>query len=362
MSLFAISGGFLWPMEAVTVNGSLAISSVTLDAADEKATVVMLAPKAGDISKLWFRLNTVGTGGPTSVSGRVETVSTTNGNPSGTLWATNTSGTVSVAATDDNVWMSVTLTAAATVALDDPIALVITNPGTQSIQLVTGVGGAVTASSSSVEYSVPYTTSYGTKTSTMTAIGIEYSDGTIYFPSGVYPFDEVASSVGSASVSDGQQAGNKIVMPFAGTISALGLQFVFSTTRGNIIGKVYRSTDLTNPVATTVELDRDIQSTTSGTRYQRLRVTPFNVAIGDIIYVVLQASGAAVSLGRMQFKASWAESTRPGYDGQMVRVTRAGTTGAFTEVTNEIAEVALYFSHIDNGTGPGSASFNLGVV
>lgn len=367
MTMRAITGGMLWPPTLVVPAGAIGgvsiTSGITIDAADEKAAQIFPAPKAGSVTKIHFKVSTVAAGGPTSVDVRLETVSTTDGNPTGTLWATNTNASASVTETSDSLWFTVTMTAAATVALDDMLAVVIVNPGTQSIIIQGALGTQGTPTLSSLEYAVPYTTSWGTKTKNVNCIGIEYSDGTIYFPSGVYPWDDVSAGAFflTSSVADGQQAGVKLTATFAGTVSAVGLHLSLSTTRGNVIAKVYKSTDLTTAVATSAEIDRDIQITTSGIYFHLLRVTPFNVSVGDVLYVVLQASGAAVNATRMLFKASFAVDTRPGVDAGAVRVTRAGTTGSFTEVSNEINMATLYFSHIDDGNGLGRASLNIGV-
>ena len=82
-------------------NGNAAFFAVgVIDANDEKVAFVVLLQKAGDISTVHFRTGTVTTGDDVLV--RLETVDQTTGNPTGTLWGTTTSATVTVADGDDD--------------------------------------------------------------------------------------------------------------------------------------------------------------------------------------------------------------------------------------------------------------------
>jgi hypothetical protein len=99
----------------------------TLDAADEKFAYIIQAPKTGNISKVGWRTSTVATGATFDI--RLETVSTTDGNPTGTLLDTNTNGSQVVGDTDDNTWFTTSLTSNAAVTKGDIIAIVIASPG-----------------------------------------------------------------------------------------------------------------------------------------------------------------------------------------------------------------------------------------
>jgi hypothetical protein len=99
-----------------------------LDAASEKACIIYAATTAKEIDKVHFRTGTVTTGDTVDV--RVETVDdAANGDPTGTLVDTNSNIAVAVANGDDNVWKSATLTANATPAIGDVVALCVTNGG-----------------------------------------------------------------------------------------------------------------------------------------------------------------------------------------------------------------------------------------
>lgn len=91
-----------------------------LDDPNERVSWIIRATKAGNLRKVGFRTGAVTLAVALNI--RVETVTNT-GNPSTTLWATDTSGTVAVPAA--NTWYWVTLTADATLAIGSMFAVVI---------------------------------------------------------------------------------------------------------------------------------------------------------------------------------------------------------------------------------------------
>jgi len=154
-----------------SIAGGATHQSLLLDAADEKAAFIFRAPKAGDITKVVFLTGTVTTGAIVDV--RIETVSLTNGDPTGTLWGTTTNGAVVIANTDDNVFKTATLTLAATVAKGDLLSVVLVNP-----TISPGDFNVLTSQDHSVGF--PYRdlfTTVWTKGIRPLIVGIEYSDG-----------------------------------------------------------------------------------------------------------------------------------------------------------------------------------------
>jgi hypothetical protein len=131
-------------------------ANITVDADGEATAVIFVAPITGSIQKVRFRTNTVTTGGDLDI--RVEIVSA--GEPTGTLWATNTNIVRTMLSTDDDTEFEVTLTASASVTAGDKVALVVTRPGGSSFAGVlsasTGNGswGFPTGLSKTASYSV----------------------------------------------------------------------------------------------------------------------------------------------------------------------------------------------------------------
>jgi len=121
--------GIPFPPIAATASGAPGLStSIAITAAGHKAAHIFQAAVAKSIHKVHIRTGTVTTGDTVDV--RVETVdNAANGDPTGTLWGTNTNGSLVIASSDDNVWKNVTLTADAVLAIGDVVALVVANGG-----------------------------------------------------------------------------------------------------------------------------------------------------------------------------------------------------------------------------------------
>lgn len=111
-------------------------SVINLDAVNDAIGNVFQIGKAGTISQISFYNSTLaGSSGSFDLEVRLETVDTATGLPTGTLWATNTKGTVNVLATADNQWQTITLTATGTVSKGQFVAVV---------AKVTAINGAAT--------------------------------------------------------------------------------------------------------------------------------------------------------------------------------------------------------------------------
>lgn len=120
-------GPTLWPWYTPTVN--FIPGTFTIDAADEIAAGVFTVAKTGTVVRIHFSTGTVITG--TTVEVRLETVDASNGQPSGTLFGTNTSVSHVIADTDDAAWLRTsTLTGSANVTAGDRLAVVVKNPNT----------------------------------------------------------------------------------------------------------------------------------------------------------------------------------------------------------------------------------------
>lgn len=168
---------FEYPIQPQSnVGAAPAYANLTINTADDRIACIFRATKAGQIRTIYFRTGTVTTGATVDV--RVETVSLATGDPSGSLWAANTNGACVIAGTDDDVTKSATLTANATVAVGDLVAIVIVNPAgspgnlvLQTVGYFQGVG-------------LPYhdffdgaTWAKGNASPTTLVMALEYSDG-----------------------------------------------------------------------------------------------------------------------------------------------------------------------------------------
>lgn len=109
-------------------------TSVTIDSTTDRVALVFKAPRTGSIDRVAFRTRTVTSAA--TITARLETVNLADAYPSGTLWATNTSGTQTSPAT--NTVYEAPLTAAASVTAGDVLALVLQcDSGTPNLQIAT---------------------------------------------------------------------------------------------------------------------------------------------------------------------------------------------------------------------------------
>lgn len=184
MAIQSVKHGFAFPPWPSLVSGLPSLAGTyVLDAAAEKAAAIYAATAAKNIHQVYIRTGTVTTGDTVDV--RIETVDgAANGDPTGTLWATDTNAALAIASGDDSVWKLATLTADATLAIGDIFAIVIVNGG--------GGGSIVLANYADTTSGIPYgdlfTASWAKQLAPVMAVPV-YSDGSYepifgYFGSG----------------------------------------------------------------------------------------------------------------------------------------------------------------------------------
>lgn len=118
----------MWHSHGAPTTGEFnGLAGFALSSGSQRHAWVVCAPKSGNITHVAFMLTTVTT--DVSLDMRIETVGT-DGNPTGTLWATNTKGT-SPTTHSINIIYDVALTANATVNMGEYFAIVMqfTNSG-----------------------------------------------------------------------------------------------------------------------------------------------------------------------------------------------------------------------------------------
>lgn len=161
-----------WPAWPTAASGAPSLGVAYTLAATQKACGIFSASAAKSIHQVRIRTATVTTGDTVDV--RIETVdNAANGDPTGTLWATNTNASLVIASSDDNVWKTATLTADATLAVGDVFAVCVTN----------GAAGAMVFANfaDGVYFGLPYGDLFTAAWAKQTALPLfipEYSDNT----------------------------------------------------------------------------------------------------------------------------------------------------------------------------------------
>lgn len=234
MTMVSFPGG-LWLPERPQLNeGAPSYNDMLIDAASEKAAFIIQAPRTGNIAKVCFLTGTVTTGAVVDV--RLETVSATDGSPTGTLFGTNTNALQAILDSDDNTWFAVSLTASAAVTKGNILAVVIANPavsfGAINIRMMAKPGVPT------FPYSALFTASYS-KTENFPVVALEYDDGNYYFIPGAFPVSSIPS-VSFDTSTDPDEVGIRFTMDFNARVT--GFWHAFSQPQDHTV-KLYNPSD-----------------------------------------------------------------------------------------------------------------------
>lgn len=315
-----------------------AYSSMLVDAAGEMAAAVFRAPKTGNIRKIYFQTRTVSTGAAVDV--RVETVSASDGNPTGTLWGTNTNVTHTINNSDDNVMLNCTLTADAAVTRGDIMAVVIVNNA--------GTPGNFNIGNTSMENAdFPYTDLFAggawTKSANAPVLALEYDDGSYAIVKGVYPFSALnTTSYNSGSTPD--ERGLKFRFPVP--VKASGF-WVYCDLDGDATIKVYDSDGSTELAS--VALDKDIRRATTYGKLTGVFPSDLTFLANTYYRMTLLPGGTTIALG--DFDVATAAQMGSMSWGTNFHHTQRTDAGAWTDTTTKRPFMGLIVSHADDGAG-----------
>lgn len=190
MALQTLSGGLWFPDPIPGLATSVQHgTAATIDASTELCAGVGIAPKAGAIRTVEFRTSTVAVNAASRLNARVETVSTTNGDPTGTAYGGMATGTAGAAPTS-NSWNSITLATDATVVNVGDIIAAVVGYGTFTAADSVIISGVNSAAAYSVDF--PYVDAFvggawAKNTAMAPCMALGYSDGTYAPLQGFYP-------------------------------------------------------------------------------------------------------------------------------------------------------------------------------
>lgn len=197
---------FEWPPAlALDNNTPVFLNSFAVNASGYKVAAILRAPKSGTIRKIGSRWATLTT--PTDTDYRVETVS--GRFPTGTLYGTNTNGTIASGSLVANAMNMATLTANAAVTANDLIALVAAPSGSPNMSASQMAGVRI-----QLPYQVSYNGSWAVINSGYPLWAIEYSDGSYYTTRGMFPVSGLNTHAFSSG-STPDEIGAKFKFPVA---------------------------------------------------------------------------------------------------------------------------------------------------
>jgi len=203
MALTAIADAVPYP-SLVWMPGGVASGVLTINAANNEAAQVFIAPKTGNINTLHFCTGAVTTGATVTVALKAVDAS---GDPAAVI----ASESLVIANADDNKHLQVILDPVAAVAAGTPYALCVINPaigfGNMRINSYLGIAGLATRAFPYADLLV----GVWAKQTRMMAAAVGYDDATLYnIGSGLF-VNGVATDTNSGSSPD--EVGNRFQVP-----------------------------------------------------------------------------------------------------------------------------------------------------
>ena len=350
-TVVSIEGQLYWPTMVFTdQNTDFQIATDLLDAGSEKSATLLTVSKAGTIDRITWATRTVTTGATMDV--RLETMDTATGDPSGTLFCTNSNGSQVVADANDNTEFTTTLTAGCTVDEGDRIAMVIVNPSVSpgTLQIHAGVEGNngkprnvytdhFTASWAKAPGEYPYTTP-------------GYSDGSYAF-TWTFPVTATATSYDNASAAD--EIGSKFTVNVP--VRTVGWWAVLDIVTAGADFDVVLYDGSTAIETISIE---GFQNDANDMVWSGFFQATDTLAVGTTYRIVLKpTSGDNIEV--WDFAVSAAALLDTLSMGQDWQYTARADAGAWTETTTKRALVGIVVDALDDGTG-GSTNDVLGII
>lgn len=195
MALQTIKGGPWLPDPHPSAASQLQFATgATIDASTELCAFVFRVPKSGNIRTIGFRTGAVTVDASTRLNVNLETVSATDGNPTGTDYGGSAAGAASAAPTA-NSWNSIALGTDATATAGDIVAAVI---GYGTFVAADTVVISVVNSGNTLQQDFPYVDAFvggawAKSAVQLPLVSIGYSDGTYDYIAGTAPYSNITN-------------------------------------------------------------------------------------------------------------------------------------------------------------------------
>lgn len=361
MPLQTLMGGLEFPNRPMAFAGgpNVPASAFTLDAASEKAALVFRSTVTKSIRKVHFRTGTVTTGATVDV--RIETVSSA-GDPSGTLFGTNTNVSHVIADANDNAWLlTAALTADAAVTQGGLVAVVIVNPAVSPGNFtIANYGDDV--NSGGFPYGDLFTSSWAKQGNGCPLIYVEYSDGTYEAIYGITPNGAPINTRTFNNTSTPDERGSKFKLPFPCRVSGCWL---WADTDGDYDVVLYDtdgSTILGNGGSgSTVVVGNAVTNRSanqSGFHYHAFKAAV--TLAKDVFYRLTVLPTTTTSLIMYDFDVPTVAMLDMFSGGQNMHATERTDAGAWTDTPTQRAYLGLFVDQLDDGVSA-LADYQLGM-
>lgn len=356
-------GRSFWPallMQGGPIANALGNNSLTFGSATARLAWVGRVPVTDSLATIYFWTRTVTTG--CTVNVRVESV--TNGEPSGSLIAADTSASVVIADADDNALKTATLTAAASITPETEFAIVISvASGTPNLGFA-GIPGGVAGSDQTHYPLALQDTGAGTWA---VATGSSFCWQLQFTTAGIMPAANLHASGGTGTIqafnsgTTPDERALRFQVPFR--CRAVGLRAcLFNVAAGADLSYSLwdASGDADGEALGNATLDGDFALSTTQDGYVELYFdTPVILEPNTTYYAGVRAD-TANSIGLGEFaNASVTNALRAfaGVNAQTYLATRtwtAGAASAWTTSTTTLPLINLVIDQLDDGAGAGA--------
>ncbi len=341
----------LWDITSDYYGPALVATGFVIDAASEKAGHIIQAPKTGNISKVGFYVAAHTTGATLDV--RLETVSGTTGMPTGTLFGTNTSGTVATTATG---WYECTLTAAAAVSKGDRIALVVAQPSTSSGNCAIGDHSwFYPGQSNNFPKGANYVSSWAIQASLRRPVIYPvYDDNTYGFIPKNLPITAISTSFTLSTSTTPDEVGNRFVLDVPTRVAGARLYMNPGGDAKDFTLKIY---DNSNTVVATETFDSSLFASGYGMWMDVFFDAAVDLVAGTYRITVLPTTTSSMTIIHCTMpSATGVRSAMPG--GENTYWTERTDAGAWTDTNTRFMGLTPLASGFDDGAGAGGLAAN----
>ena len=326
-------------------------NTLVIDAASEKVAGVFQACKTGTINKIGFGTGTVTTGADLDV--RLETVSTTDGDPSGTLATANSNATQTVADTNDNTWFLTTLTAGHAATQGDVLAAVVVNDPTTpgNMQIRTGPATQLMGSVGIAFKVLDHFTTAWTKQNDNHSFYIEYDDATTCAVGSMPIASQTETSFGTSSAAD--EIGNIFQFPFKADVCGAWVPVEWNAADFDVI--LYDSDGST--ALQTLVLDGNLGvNRVNNDYFSFFLFSGSSTLSANTNYRIVLKPTTTSTIAIDEFNVNSATIMDAFDGGQEVHKTSRADAGAWTQTTTSRVNIGILMCGFDDGAGGSAAT------
>lgn len=253
--LVTVTGGVWFPDPQPALATQVQFSTAaTLTASTHYSAAILQVPKAGAIHKVCYRTGTVSVNAASRLTVMIETVSTTNGDPTGSAYGGAAAGTHG-SAPASNTWYCTTLGTDATVVnVGDVIAATI-KIGTFNASDSVVISGVNSSSASSINfpYVDAFTASWTKSTTSLTTVALEYDDGSYEYIPDTMPISAITNQAFASNTAGTDEYALSFQIPFQSRLKCIKFPLA---TAGDFEIILYTGTTATR----TISVDKDTNS------------------------------------------------------------------------------------------------------